>query len=662
MTNTGALQASLDAINATGVVDPALMDDAYAEMLNLQERWYGTGQNYGANVVSGVDEYGNRFFYRIKDGAEGLYNLLSGAAGKSGNMGAVLSTVRNLKNTFTKLTTGSNPLFAAKNAIRDIQASVNTGTHSLTYTDGMVRWLGALRDVLTNAELYQDWQAMGGGEHTRLDAGIDGRPGASRDLSRALFRGRETRRGDFKTRSTAVENISNVFTWEKWNNAIEAASRYVEYKYGRHDLSTDEGRMEAFMRSQDVTTNFGTRGANKLMQIANQVVPFMNATIQGLNKDVNIIRDALSGDPALRRQAAPKIAKTVMNTALTAMLQYGLLKMFGGNEDDEDYALLSQEMRMGNLIIPIPDGAMEVLGDTIGFDKPYIRIPIAQGPLAQGMYAVALDTVSNVADYSPMEIELWGAVKSILSDSIPDGTVFQGLIDAVNNRTWYGGEIESEYMRNYSKGNRYDSETPSLVIQAANMLHVSPAKLDYLLNQYTGFAGKLVMPFISRDRLNMDEGWSLSGAGKNLAYSVLKNYTIDPASSNDLSSRYSTAKDTIDEIVVDGKAGKPMFNIAYSADAEEAYGEAQVLKKEFAALDKEISALWSEYNDIKASDLDDGDKARQMRALRRDYIIPLQQEALALYEEYKMRYIDADTLAMQFCGDLPYGIEHPSID
>lgn len=658
--NTTALQNALDAIQATGA-DPALMDDAYAAMLDLQERWIGTGQNYGPGIVSGVDENGNQFFYRINSKADGLFELLSGSANRNAAI-IIPRVMRNFKNTFTKLTTSSNPLFALRNMKRDIQTSVNTGTHSLTYADGMVRWIRAFGEVLAESETYRDWQAMGGGEHTRynteLNTGESGR--TVRELGQGLMRGRVTRRGTFKTRKTALDRISNVMTWEGLNNAIENASRYVEYRFGRHDLNTDEGRVEAFMASQDVTTNFGTHGASKLIRNLSAIIPFMNANIQGLNKNVHIIRDVFSSDQNVRRRAAPKAAKTMMNVALAAMLQYGLLKTFGGNEDDEDYALLSQEMRTGNLIIPIPKGVMDVLGDQLGFDKPYIRIPIAQDLLAQGMYAASLDMVANTTGYTQMEVDLWKAAKSILTDSIPDGTVFQAISDAKNNRTWYGGEIESEYMRRYSVTNRYDSDTPQSIVWAAQRLGVSPAKLDYLLNQYSGFAGKIIMPLLGTGRLNGED--SLDERAKNLAYNVLKNYTIDPVSSNDLSGNYTSAKDIISQIVADGKAGKPMGNVAYKADAEEAYSAAEYLSEEFAAIDKELAALWGDWNDIKASDLSDGDKARQMRDIRSNYIIPLQQDALALYEEYKMQYIDNDWLALTIAGEFPWSLDRPILD
>lgn len=662
-TNTADIEQALEAIKNTGSVDPALMDDAFAAVLAAQEQWCGTGQNNAPGVVSGVDQYGTPFFYEIKKGAQGLYNLLSGNATRSEDVGFLLDAVKKFKNTFTKLTTGSNPIFALKNAERDIQSSVNTGTWALTYADGMVKWIGALRGVLTNEAMFQEWTDLGGGSQTRINTALNTKDAnaLAKELGKELFRGKVNRKGEFAVRKTVLEKISNVLTLEQFNNAIENASRYAEYKYGKHDLSTPEGRMEAFMRSQDVTTNFGTHGANKLIRIANQAVPFMNATLQGLNKDVHIVADLFSSDPNVRKQAAPKAAKTVMNTALTAALQLMLLKLVKGNDDDEDYAILTQDMRIGNLIIPIPKGVTEVMGNATGFDKPYIRIPIAQGPLARGVYAVALDAMANVADYGPMEVNLWQAAKTILSDVVPDGTVFQGITDTMNNRTWWGGAIESDYMReNYSEGNRYDSDTPQAVISLARKIGTSPAKLDYLLGQYGGFAGKIIMPFISPDGRTGE--WSLGGAGRNVVNSVLKNYTIDPVSSNDLSSNYTAAKDIINQIIGDGKNGMPINNIAYSTDPAEAYAAAKYLSDEFKAIDKEIASLWSEYNYLKESDLPTGEASRRMREIRRDYINPKIEYALALYEEYKMEYIDNDTLAQEISGWLPGGLEHQSLD
>ena len=664
-TDTSRLAQTLQAINETGSVNPALMNDAFAEMVNLQERWYGTGQNYGANVVSGVDENGSRFFYRIKPGAEGLYRMLSGEAMSGAGYGNTMKLARNFKNAFTRVTTSSNPLFAIRNATRDLQSSTNTGTHSLTYADGMVRFLGALKDVMLQTDEFNDWFSMGGGDHTRLRTGIDinGGDSVSRALTKELTGGRRDRKGRFAMRRSVLDRISNVMTLEGFNNAIENANRYVEYKYGKHDLSTPEGRVEAYMASQDVTVNFGTHGASKIIRGLSSIVPFMNATIQGVNKDYNIIKDVITGDEVTRRQALPKLGKTIMNNMLTAAVQYALLRgIFDGEEDDEDYAILNQEMRVGNIIVPIPKAVMEAMGDAVGFDKPYIRIPVAQSQIGQMLYAVSLDAMANVADYSPMEVDLWRAAMSIVSDAIPDGTVFQGISDVINNRTWYGGAIDSEYALSKSAINRYDSETAGLFKYMGKALGVSPAKIEYLATQYSGYFGKVLIPFISNDRLDADSGWTLSGGLRNAAYNVLKSYTIDPVSTNDLDSSYSAAKDIIGQIVTDGKAGLPMGNVAYSADGYSAYMAAVQLQKEFNAIDKEISALWRDYSDVESSRLGRYEKVSKMRRIRRDSINQRIMDALALYDEYKMEYIDADTLAISLKGALSSYINHPTVD
>lgn len=652
--DTSKLAEALDAIRDTGLIDDEMMDDAYSEMLALQQRWTATGQG-GRNTVGGIDQRGNRFFYEIKPGAEDLYGLLSGMSNRPIQMGRVLNSVRKFNRMFTSLTTSRNPLFALKNFARDFQASVNTGTYALTYADGMVKWLKAFQEVLTENKNFLKWTALGGGEHTRLNTEVNSKTAnaVTKDLAKDLLRGKRNRHGDFELRTSVLEKISGVLTLERFNEIVENTSRYVEYRFGKHNKSTNAGRIEAFMASQDVTTNFGTHGANSVLRGITSFVPFANATLQGVEKDYTLLKDVFTGTETERRAALPKVGKTLLNVGLTAALQYALLRLHGGDDDDEDYAILSQEMRTGNLVIPMPKSIRDGLSSAIGFDKPFIRIPMEQGMFAQSIYSVALDAMANIADYSPMEVDLFEAAKSILTDQIPDGSIFSALSDTLDNRTWYGGTIENAAMQRYSSINRYDSDTPQAFIWLGDKLNVSPAKLEYLTNQYSGYAGKIIMPLISSDRLYNSNGWSADGAARNLVYSVLSNYTIDPVSSNDLSSRYYTSKDVISEIIADGKAGKPIGSIARNADGNEAYEAAIALNEELSALDREISEHWTDYEEVQAStNLTRSEKSTQMRNIRRNYINPLMQDGIALYEEYKMRYIDCDTLAKSVAASL----------
>ena len=622
-------------------IDPMAFEDFYDTLANMRQNWTNTGWNRDANIVSGVDEDGRRFFYKIKD--KGMYELLSGSANTMANG---LEMVRNAKNAFTKLTTGANPLFALKNAARDFQVSVNTGTWAVTYADGAVKWARTFYDVVTDSAIAQEYRNMGGGEHNRFTTENTTK---TRKLLDALLRS-EKRVTPRKVMQAALQTM----TLEEFNNAIETTSRLAEYKYGRHDRSTFEGRREAFMAAQDVTTNFATHGAAAWMKTINSIVPFCNATMQGLSKDINIIKNAFNRDGSVRARSWEAIGKTALNVGLTAALQAALIGAFSGGDDDdrtkEEYGMLSEEMRAGNLIIPIPKW---LIGES-GFDRPYVRIPIAQGPLTRSIYAAGLQLMSDVANMDEMSVDMYRTAQSILQDSLPDGSIFQTLTDAKYNRTWYGSNIVSSYALKRSVPNQYNNDTLEVFKGFSKLLYsigieVSPAVMQYVAEQYSGFAGKLIMPLLSGNRYTGER--SIGQSLRNVGYSILKNYTIDPLTSTDLTNDYKTAKSTMDAIKYDSDNGDPVLalsDLLTDSEREEAIDRAKALQAKGGAFydaDREIKDLWADISSIQRSSLSDAEKMQQIREIRYD-MDKVMQDALADWEEYKMYYIDHDTLAI----------------
>ena len=622
-------------------IDPMAFEDFYDTLANMRQNWTNTGWNRDANIVSGVYEDGRRFFYKIKD--KGMYELLSGSANTMANG---LEMVRNAKNAFTKLTTGANPLFALKNAARDFQVSVNTGTWAVTYADGAVKWARTFYDVVTDSAIAQEYRNMGGGEHNRFTTENTTK---TRKLLDALLRS-EKRVTPRKVMQAALQTM----TLEEFNNAIETTSRLAEYKYGRHDRSTFEGRREAFMAAQDVTTNFATHGAAAWMKTINSIVPFCNATMQGLSKDINIIKNAFNRDGSVRARSWEAIGKTALNVGLTAALQAALIGAFSGGDDDdrtkEEYGMLSEEMRAGNLIIPIPKW---LIGES-GFDRPYVRIPIAQGPLTRSIYAAGLQLMSDVANMDEMSVDMYRTAQSILQDSLPDGSIFQTLTDAKYNRTWYGSNIVSSYALKRSVPNQYNNDTLEVFKGFSKLLYsigieVSPAVMQYVAEQYSGFAGKLIMPLLSGSRYTGER--SIGQSLRNVGYSILKNYTIDPLTSTDLTNDYKTAKSTMDAIKYDSDNGDPVLalsDLLTDSEREEAIDRAKALQAKGGAFydaDREIKDLWADISSIQRSSLSDAEKMQQIREIRYD-MDKVMQDALADWEEYKMYYIDHDTLAI----------------
>ena len=63
--------------------------------------------------------------------------------------------------------------------------------------------------------------------------------------------------------------------------------------------------------------------------------------------------------------------------------------------------------------------------------------------------------------------------------------------------TWYGGNIESDRLQNYRPEDRYDEKTDELSKAIGKLFKVSPKKVNYLLDQYTGVIGDLLLPLIT---------------------------------------------------------------------------------------------------------------------------------------------------------------------
>lgn len=613
--------------------DSEAFDKLINELDRIKSRFQASGEGVGKNVVSVVRQDGSVAYYQIKDTQ--LFNLLTANQTTMNNGLRVFAAT---KNVITALTTGSNLLFALKNMIRDYQASVNTGTWAVTYMDGIVRWMRAFCEVAGHSDAFKEWQAMGGGEHTRMNAAWDENAikSVQKQLTQLLLQGKHTKDGKFKTGKNFGQVLEGTLMAKDFNNIIEMTSRFVEYRFGKHDLSTSEGRQEAFMASQDVTTNFGTHGSWAIVNTLRQVTPFMNATLQGIHKDAQIIADLFSKDKATRRKAAPKVAKVALNSMLMAGLQWAILAMFKkGDKDDEEYAMLNDSMKAGNLIIPMGDEMFKFLSDKYGFSKPYWRIPIGQGWLHQSLYAASIETLGDVSGYSPFEMDIMDTVWSILKDSMPNtATVFQSFLDARRNKTWYDSPIENAQMERQSKYNRVDDDTPNIIAETGRFLGTSPAKADYVTQQTAGILYKVGAPLLS------GEGF---GGVLNAALSY---FTYDPVTGNDTANQFYEAGTVVSETLADAKAGDPLGHIAYGADGAAARDEAEYLAGLYEQANESASIIKAEIKAINNDpDLPKGEKVRRTRELKAD-LIPVYEEFLQEYDVFDEQYVGDSKLQL----------------
>jgi hypothetical protein len=166
-------------------------------------------------------------------------------------------------------------------------------------------------------------------------------------------------------------------------------------------------------------------------------------------------------------------------------------------------------------------------------------------------------------------------------------TIFSPFKDVATNTTWYGGVIENESMQNLAPEDRYDEYTSSLAIAIGKVtgkaFDVSPKKIHYLLDQYSGIIGDLVLPITST-------------ASK--SNPLVSNFAVDVNSNTNLSDRFYKI---YNESLYQKNRGD-----------ENAY----YLNKRLGETKQQVSDLYKQIKEINTSDLSKAEKRSQVSILR----------------------------------------------
>lgn len=542
-----------------------------------------------------------------------LYNLLSGNG--TAQMSEGLKAIGRVTSSISQLQTGRSPLFLVKNAARDFQKSVNYGSWASNYATGIIKWSRAFYEVARKSEKYQEYAAMGNaGWHLREQ--IRDTRGSNNELMGSLFKGW---RGESSKAGAAAKHAAakmfDIVSLAKLNEIVEQTSRFAEYRFGKHDTTTAEGRREAYMAAQEATVDFSLSGSSKSLAIARKIVPFLNATIQGA------YQTAYMFDKSQRDRLAPRLAKTIVNNMLTAILPIALMQAWGSDEDRELYALLPDEMKASNIIFPT-----RLLGIKDP-DRRFVRIPIAQDPMAQMAYVMGLEAGSRIVSGNAYgaDIDLWATTHNIITGMVPDTTIFSPLIDIGKNENWYGSPIISQSLQGKAKYEQKHETTPEVFNWAARQLHsiginVSPLNIQYFLEQTTGVFGQILIPAMSPDPYDPGQNAAERLFGT-MADKLINSLTLDPAYSNDASDNFYSQWDKLEQIAGLGENEwgdlKPGLS---AADKEAAQERAKELYKKGGPM-YEAKQTIKENNEamegIMASEtLTPEQKRDQVRALR----------------------------------------------
>lgn len=590
--------------------------------------YHGTGRVNMKNVITVRNVDGSKRYFEIYD--PDLFTLLSGT--NTMNQKGVLDGLANVTRMMSMLTTGSNPIFGVTNAMRDFQNSVNYGSWATSYADGAVKWLGALWDVLRNGEASKEYDALGGGGWTAYDTKT--RKGAEQ-IRGEVFKGYNTSNVG-RIGKMIGRKIWKAATFEKINEAIEKTSRLAEYKYGKHDLSTTEGRIEAFLAAQDVTTDFARRGNGQIARDLKNLIPFFNASMQG------VYRNARQFTAQESDRAKTRFAKNIINSTLASALANAMLLKYLDDDEKEEFIYLSDDLKAKHMFLP--NFAPDIFGNAA-----LIRIPIDQNPVSYAVNAAVSNFIWKGENDNEFVIEI-GAVADVIMDNLnPFGsTILDPAISILSNKNWYGGNIVPSYLESYDETNQYTEETPTPFVTLSKGLaqagiKTSPMMLQYIAEQYTGYIGQTLIPALPSEK---NDSGLIGSVLNSLVATARKRVTTDPLASNGVVSGVYDSFNTLQAIYKAGSS-KRDFDIDYlnprlnDMERRRAIREAddQIHSGgDIYDAKKEISAGYDKIDEINdRDDLTEEEKHVLVQRVRRD-MVETALDVQEIMNDYDARY------------------------
>ena len=360
-------------------------------------------------------------------------------AGK--NLNIVITGLEKLGRGLSRIQTELNPDFVRKNPIRDWwDAQFNTVHNVVAYN----KRLGKSVYELSKGEGYVSEYENFGTRDFMSTAGQEG------------F-------GKAKNKVTKVVRSVNSF--------LEHINRYNEYA-----LSREAGKSpaEAMTDSLEVTLNFAKGGRTTKALNSEVGLKFLNASIVGFDKIASNISNGGNVPKGVAALVVKAMASGISLQLLESML-YG---------DDDEYLNLTDRAKDNNFLIKIdgkffkiPNG--RVMSMFTGVSRRAAEVMQGNRDIEDFFEGYA-DLFENVAPLMPWE-----------------STIFAPLFQAANNKSWYGSDIVPTRLENLPDAEQWDENTTSVAKFLGNISGLSPKKIDYVLQQYSGYGGKLISPLLT---------------------------------------------------------------------------------------------------------------------------------------------------------------------
>lgn len=541
---------------------------------NAQDSLLQEGKN-GKNPTFTVFENGERVTFEITDE---LYDALKPTSEGLAYTNKVLNTASSLHK---KVLTEYNLFFTARNAIKDAQdVLINSQHPAKTYAN----FPQALKELVTGkGEYVNEYWENGGEQNTYFDKTTN-----TFTEEKSTFK---------KLVGLPLDGISKV------NDIVEAIPRLSEYIASRKNGATVDAAM---LDAARVTTDFSA-GGDVTKFLNRNGATFLNASVQGAAQQVRNIREAKANG----LKGVLKLASKYALAGLPALLFNSLMW-----DDDEEYDELSDYVKDNYYIV-----------GKYG-DGQFVRIPKGRTlSVIQELFEQIGNTVSG-------EESDWGNVfKMAISNVAPnnpiDNNVIAPIIQAATNKTWYGDDLVPTRLQDVPTKEQFDETIDSISKWLGEKTGISPYKINYVINQYSGFVGDMVLPPLTPKAERGDN--SLLG---NIIAPLKDQFTVDSTLKNQ---NVADFYNKVDELKV-------------NANSRNATDEDILKNKYMNAINSELSDLYAEKREIQNSNLSDKLKYSRVREIQKQ-INSMTENGLNTYNDV---YIDDNYATV---GDKHYKLD-----
>ncbi|WP_297533061.1 LPD38 domain-containing protein [Thalassolituus sp.] len=426
---------------------------------------------------------GEKEWYDISDPM--VYSSLT-SLNHTGMNGYAMSAMRWFKRTFTNLTT-STPQFVVANLLRDSMSAVAVTDMKKNAAGNIAQGLKSFGLLDRNGYERARLMASGGAFSFGHVYGEDA------DSIRYQIDGQMRRANIVKN----PRQILRLIGWDKWmdvNNSLENVNRAAAFKQAE---DAGKGTMYAAFQARDLM-DFSAHGAWPAVRFLIDVVPFLNARLQGLDKlyrsgvkpSTKVVLQML-GVGSIETSIEEKKAAARFS-AVVGALSVATMTLFAHNQDDEEYRKAPDWLKDSYWWFRIPE-----TDHVITIPKPFEVGAIAtvtERLLEQGM--------DDEATGKLFRERIWHMLTGTFSFS-PVPQAFQPVLDVYANKdSFTERQIETIGQSRLSKSNRVNEGTTG----AAKMLSkvttgvfgedsnyaLSPVQMDFLIGGYLGQIGAWV--------------------------------------------------------------------------------------------------------------------------------------------------------------------------